>query len=66
VTTKVVLLIEDDWMVRKVVHACLEHDGYRVLDAANSQMALLLWNGWATRIALIIVDESLKEPVSGS
>ena len=53
-------------MVRKVVHACLENDGYRVLDAANCQMALLLWNGCATRIALIIVDESLKEPVSGS
>jgi two-component system, cell cycle sensor histidine kinase and response regulator CckA len=52
---EVILLVEDDVDVRRIVHSMLEERGYRVLAAASGDEALLL-AGADTHIDLVLTD----------
>ena len=50
-----ILLVEDEEGVRKVAHSILQRNGYRVIDAASGDDALLLWDQHAD-IDLLLTD----------
>ena len=60
-----VLVVEDDPSVRELAHATLERGGYQVLEAADAQQALLVWNEAKTKIAVLITDMVLPNGMSG-
>jgi signal transduction histidine kinase/DNA-binding response OmpR family regulator len=51
-----VLLVEDEEMVRQLLHDILEGDGYKVLVAANGQQGILMSKRHEGPIHLIITD----------
>ncbi|MDE3168411.1 MAG: PAS domain S-box protein [Acidobacteriota bacterium] len=53
---EVILLVEDEAGVRKFVRAMLERHGYRVLEAAGPEEALVLGAGPAERIDALLTD----------
>ncbi|MEZ5419531.1 MAG: response regulator [Vicinamibacterales bacterium] len=55
----VVLLVEDDPAVRRVVRQWLERTGYRVLEAANADEASALAGSLAGPIDLLVTDISM-------
>jgi DNA-binding NtrC family response regulator len=50
------LLVEDDYALRKVLRTALQRQGYRVIDAANGHEALLLSNVVEGPIDLVLTD----------
>jgi len=57
----VVLLVEDETMVREVTRDVLLHAGYRVLDASNAREALSLARAHAGEIDLLLTDVIMPE-----
>ena len=51
-----ILLVEDDPQVREVARALLSRSGYEVLDAGNAGEALLICEGYANEIHLLVTD----------
>ena len=51
-----VLVIEDEPHTRRVLHAALEQEGYKVLEAANADGALSVVEQFAGNIHLVIAD----------
>jgi len=62
--TETILLVEDDEMVRTLVHETLVRDGYRVLDAPDPIEARRVAEAFRGRIHLLITDVVLPK-VSG-
>lgn len=60
-----ILLAEDEPPVRELVQLCLEHDGYRVLAAANGDEALALWQQHRDRIDLLLTDIIMPGSLDG-
>jgi CheY-like chemotaxis protein len=63
-----VLIADDDPLIRTVLRHALEQQGYRVLDAANGDEAILVVE--RERVALVILDAhmpgpSLKQTIAG-
>ena len=55
----VILLVDDEEMVRRAAAAMLTHLGYTVLEAANGQEAILLFQHNLSDIMLVILDLSM-------
>jgi PAS domain S-box-containing protein len=55
-TSRTLLLVEDDEMVRRVTVGVLRRAGYHVLEAANAGEALLLCEQYPGRIHLLLTD----------
>ncbi len=54
--TEVVLLVEDEEMVRNLTRTMLEEHGYKVIEAADGQHALALAEAYAGHIDLMMTD----------
>ena len=63
--TETILVVEDESAVRRLLADLLRRLGYVVLEAANSQEALGLWDQHRTRIALVISDIVMPGSMSG-
>jgi two-component system cell cycle sensor histidine kinase/response regulator CckA len=55
-TAGTILLVEDEELVRKMVHDVLVRSGYQVLEAANGWDALQLAKEYADQIDLVLTD----------
>jgi two-component system cell cycle sensor histidine kinase/response regulator CckA len=60
-----ILVVEDDPSVRDLARATLERGGYRVLEAADGQMAIKAWDESLDKIAVLITDMVLPNGMSG-
>lgn len=60
-----VLLVEPDDRVRGMVRCVLGWNGYRVIEAAGSAVAMMLWESQAANIDLLFVDASLGDGMTG-
>jgi PAS domain S-box-containing protein len=60
-----ILVVEDDASVRDLARATLERGGYRVLEAADGQTALQVWNESRNPIAVLITDMVLPNGMNG-
>ena len=56
-----ILLVDDDENVRKVIRAMLELQGYSVMAAADPDEALNIFSRYRDEIGLIIIDIILPE-----
>jgi two-component system cell cycle sensor histidine kinase/response regulator CckA len=54
--TETILLVEDDEMVRRLVRETLEHEGYKLMDAAEPTEAHRLADAFKGPIQLLITD----------
>ena len=60
-----ILMVEDELSIRKVTRTLLSHTGYVVLEAANADEALLLWEAHRAEIDLIYTDMVMPGALSG-
>ena len=60
-----ILLVEPDDRARATARCVLNWNDYRVIEADNSATALLLWDGQAANIDLLVTNLSLPEGTSG-
>ncbi len=63
-TSELLLLVEDEDMVRKTTAAVLASGGYEVLQASSGEHALALYEQHAARVRLVVLDWSMPR-VSG-
>jgi len=59
------LVVEDEASVRRLMVRTLRTWGYRVLEAANGQLALTLWKECAGKIDLLFTDMVMPEGMTG-
>ena len=64
-TGEVVLLVEDEPIVREMARCTLEDGGYRVIEAADGREALNIWDGISADIDLVVTDMVMPNGVSG-
>ncbi len=62
---QLVLVVEDEAPVRKILSAFLSRQGYRVLEAANGQEALALWSQHREEIRLLFTDMVMPGGIDG-
>jgi CheY-like chemotaxis protein len=62
-TGQIILVVDDEESVRRVLKATLEHAGYQVLQAANGKEALAVYHTSGGTIAAVIIDMTM--PVLG-
>jgi CheY-like chemotaxis protein len=55
----VILLVDDEELVRRTMARTLAHRGYTILEAGNGQEAIDLFQRNSSRIALVILDLSM-------
>jgi signal transduction histidine kinase/CheY-like chemotaxis protein len=55
----VILLVDDEELVRRTAAATLEHLGYTILEATNGEEAIEVFQRNSSRIALVILDLSM-------
>ena len=60
-----VLLVEDEPAVRWTLKSMLEHQGYRVLEAANPLEALAVWREHRQQIDALLTDLVMPSGISG-
>lgn len=60
-----ILLVEDEEGVRRIVSRLLRSLGYQVLEAANGQQAIRLWQTHRTHIDLLFTDMVMPEGMTG-
>jgi two-component system, cell cycle sensor histidine kinase and response regulator CckA len=60
-----ILVVDDEPVVRSLVKKLLEVEGYRVLDAAHSNAAKIVWEKSRDEIELLLVDCVMPEGMSG-
>jgi len=56
---KVILLVEDNGIVREYAQFCMEDQGFRVLSAGSGEQALAMLDGHGGNIDLLVADVSL-------
>jgi two-component system, cell cycle sensor histidine kinase and response regulator CckA len=61
-----ILVVEDEATVRDMARLALEQAGYRVLDAADGQQALSVWERTPLHIDLLLTDMVMPNGLSGS
>lgn len=64
--SEVILLVEDDADVRELARCVLEDAGYRIIEAADGQQAIVAWREFAGRIDLLLTDMVMPGGLSGS
>jgi PAS domain S-box-containing protein len=62
---EMILVVEDEPIVRELARTALEQGGYRVLEAADANSALQVWREAATPIAVLITDMVLPNGMGG-
>ena len=62
----VVLVVEDEPLVRQTVSTSLRRLGHRVLEAANGQEALRVWDTQGEEIDLVLTDMVMPGGISGT
>jgi two-component system, cell cycle sensor histidine kinase and response regulator CckA len=62
---EMVLLVEDEPVVREMARATLEKGGYRVIEAGDGREALTIWDRSAADIDLVITDMVMPNGVTG-
>jgi len=62
---EIILVVEDDPLVRNLTHATLSRYGYEVLEAGNGREALQIWDREAGRIDLLLTDMVMPGGLSG-
>ena len=61
-----ILLIERDDRARTLTRSILNRQGYRVIEADGPATALVLWDGQAANISLLLTDLVLPDGTSGN
>ena len=59
--TEVILLVEDEELVRRVAQRALEREGYTVISASNGTEALAIFRQHKTTIDLVVTDLVMPE-----
>ncbi len=62
---EVVLLVEDEPIVREMARCTLEDGGYRVIEAGDGREALSIWDRSSAEIDLVVTDMVMPNGVSG-
>jgi CheY-like chemotaxis protein len=62
---EVVLLVEDEPIVREMARCTLEDGGYRVIEAGDGREALNIWDHRSAEIDLVVTDMVMPNGVSG-
>jgi len=62
---ELILLVEDEDGVRRVMQTILEQHGYRLLVAANGDEALCCWSRRAEEVALLVTDVVMPRGLDG-
>jgi two-component system, cell cycle sensor histidine kinase and response regulator CckA len=62
---EIVLLVEDETLVRDYARTVLEMNGYKVLQAATGIQALDVWKWHRTRISLLLTDVVMPDDMTG-
>ena len=60
-----VLVADDERAIRDALRMILEYEGYRVVEAGNSQEALALWPNERASVSLLLTDMVMRGDVSG-
>ncbi len=60
-----ILLVEPDDRVRGTARCVLNWNGFRVIEADTSSTALILWEGQASDVDLLVTEISLPDNLSG-
>ncbi|MBC8096104.1 MAG: PAS domain S-box protein [Akkermansiaceae bacterium] len=60
-----VLLVEPDDRTRSMARCALNWQGYRVIEADSSALALQFWESQSAKIDLLLTDANLDESLSG-
>jgi CheY-like chemotaxis protein len=60
-----ILLVEPEAKVRALARSVLNWNDYKVIEADNSETALLLWNSQASAVDLLLTDLNLPGSMSG-
>jgi len=60
-----VLLVEPDDRMRGLARCVLNWSDYKVIEAQDSETALLLWSSQAANVDLLLTDVQLSENLSG-
>ena len=63
--SEVILLVEDDAVVRNLTARVLRSSGYTVLEASHGREAMALWNQQGPTIDLLLSDMVMPEQMSG-
>lgn len=61
-----ILLVDPDDRTRGTARCALNWNGYRVIEADGSAIALMLWESQAAKVDLLLVEASLADGSSGS
>lgn len=61
-----VLIVEDEPAVRWTIKSMLEHEGFRVLEAANPLEALSVWRDRRAEIGVVLTDLVMPSGISGA
>ena len=64
-STKKILLVDDDSDVRTVVRDALEGSGYQIWEASDSSEALNIWKTNASQIDLLLADMAMPGSLNG-
>jgi CheY-like chemotaxis protein len=64
-STKKILLVDDDSDVRTVVRDALEESGYQIWEASDGPEALNIWKTKASQIDLLLADMAMPGGLNG-
>jgi CheY-like chemotaxis protein len=64
-STKKILLVDDDSDVRTVVRDALEESGYQIWEASDGSEALNIWKTKASQIDLLLTDMAMPGSLNG-
>ena len=64
-STKKILLVDDDSDVRTVVRDALEESGYQIWEASDGSEALNIWKTNAAQIDLLLTDMAMPGSLNG-
>ena len=64
-STKKILLVDDDSDVRTVVRDALEGSGYQIWEASDGSEALNIWETKASQIDLLLADMAMPGSFNG-
>jgi CheY-like chemotaxis protein len=63
--TEIVLIVEDEQILRSMARDILEGCGYQIIEASSGKEALEVWNRQTSRIDLLLTDMVMPDGISG-
>ncbi|MGB7746708.1 MAG: response regulator [Verrucomicrobiia bacterium] len=64
-STKKILLVDDDSDVRMAVRSALEESGYQIWEASDGSQAVNIWKTKASQIDLLLADLAMPGSLNG-